>query len=111
MILRLWRGWTAPEQASAYQQLLTGQIAPAILQRGITGLNDLTVLRRDARELDPTAGSEVLTVMTFDNLSAVAAFAGGDPAAAVVPAAARELLSHWDEHSQHYTSLASFTGR
>ena len=52
MILRLWRGWTATETSStAYQELLTGQIAPAILARGIPGLRDLTVWRRDGAEL------------------------------------------------------------
>ena len=48
MILRLWRGWTSTEATStAYRELLTGQIAPAILARGIPGLRDLTVWRRD----------------------------------------------------------------
>ncbi len=108
MILRLWRGWTAPDQSQAYQQLLLGQVAPAILERGIPGLRDLTVLRRNARELDPASGSEMLTAMTFESMGAVAAFTGGDPETSVVPAAARRLLARFDEHSQHYTSLATF---
>jgi hypothetical protein len=110
MILRLWRGWTEPEQSEAYERLLLGQIAPAILDRGIPGLRDLTVLRRDPRELDPSQGAEILTAMTFDDLTAVAAFAGGDPSVSVVPDAARRLLSRFDQHSQHYVSLASFAG-
>ena len=58
MILRLWRGWTSTEATStAYRELLTGQIAPAILARGIPGLRDLTVWRRDPSELGgPGAG-------------------------------------------------------
>ena len=40
--------------------------------------------------------------MWFDSLDAVRAFAGEDFEAAVVPAAARELLSRFDERSQHY---------
>lgn len=110
MILRLWHGWTAPEQSQAYERLLTRQVAPAIVARGITGLRDLSVLRRDPLELDPAVGGEVLTVMTFDDLAAVSAFTGGDPSASVVPAAARRLLSRFDEHSQHYTSLSTYTG-
>lgn len=108
MILRLWRGWTAPEQSHGYEQLLTGQVAPAIFERRIPGLHDMTVLRRHPRELDPSMGGEVLTVMAFADLEAVAAFTGGDPASSVVPPAARQLLSRFDEHSQHYTSVASF---
>jgi len=111
MILRLWRGWTTPEQAPSYERLLLGEIAPAILDRGIAGLQDLTVLRRDLRELDPPRGGEILTAMTFDGLDAVAAFTGGDPSVSVVPAAARQLLSRFDEHSQHYISLATFPTR
>lgn len=109
MIVRLWRGWTAPEHTTAYEQLLTGQIAPAILRRGIPGLRDLTVLRRDPRELGPAAaGGETLTVMTFDDLTAVAAFTGGEPSASVVPPEARRLLARFDEYSQHYTRLATY---
>lgn len=111
MILRLWRGWTAPEHSSAYERLLLGEIAPAILERGISGLRDLTVLRRDPRELDPARGGEILTAMTFDDFAAIAAFTGGDPSVSVVPATARELLTRFDRHSQHYTSLATFPSR
>jgi hypothetical protein len=109
MILRLWHGWTAPAQTDAYERLLTGQIAPAIVERGIPGLRELRVLRRDPRELDPTTEIEFLTAMTFDDLAAVAAFTGGDPSSSVVPAAAQQLLSHFDAHSQHYTSRAVYT--
>lgn len=109
MILRLWRGWTPPAQSAAYERLLTGTIAPAILQRGVPGLLDLSVLRRHPMELDPADGGEILTAMTFDDLEAVAAFTGGDPRTSVVPPAARALLSRFDAHSAHYTSVARFT--
>ena len=78
MILRLWRGFTDPDLTAAYEDLLTGQIAPSIMARGVPGLHDLTVLRRHPLELDPAQGGEVLTAMTFTDLDAVAAFTGGD---------------------------------
>ena len=108
MILRLWRGWTAPGQSAAYEALLTGTIAPAILDRGVPGLQDLSVLRRDPAELDRADGGEILTAMTFDDMAAVAAFAGGDPRSSVVPPEARALLARFDRHSAHYTSVARF---
>lgn len=111
MIVRLWRGFTSQETSGAYERLLLGQIAPAILERGIPGLHDLTVLRREARELDPSQGGEFVTMMRFGDLAAIAAFTGGDPSASVVPPAARQLLSRFDEHSQHYTTLATFPSR
>jgi hypothetical protein len=43
-----------------------------------------------------------ITVMWFDSLDAVRAFAGEDHEAAVVPPAARRLLTRFDERSQHY---------
>lgn len=108
VIMRLWRGWTTPEQSTAYERLLLGEIAPAIVDRAVPGLRNLTVLRRDPRELNPAHHGEILTAMTFDDLDAVAAFTGCDPSVSVVPAAARQLLTRFDEHSQHYTSLATF---
>ncbi len=102
MILRTWRGWTAtPEDADAYAKLLNGTIAPAIMRRGIAGLRDLSVLRR----LDAAGETEFLTVMTFDDWSAVEEFAGPDATASVVPEQARAVLSRHDEHSQHYELL------
>jgi hypothetical protein len=99
MILRLWRGWATPGNADAYEQLLNGTIAPAIMRRGIAGLRELSVLRNEGDEV------EFLTVMTFDDWDAVAEFAGPDSRASVVPPAARALLAHFDEHSAHYELL------
>ncbi|MBB3677891.1 antibiotic biosynthesis monooxygenase [Modestobacter versicolor] len=110
MILRLWRGWTDPDRTAAYEELLTGRIAPGILARGVPGLHDLTVLRRAAVDQDPHPGTEFLTAMTFTDLAAVAAFTGGDPRASVVPPPARALLSRFDEHSRHYTTVQRFGG-
>jgi hypothetical protein len=43
-----------------------------------------------------------VTVMRFDSIEAVRAFAGDDYEAAVVPAAARRLLSRFDARSAHF---------
>ncbi len=40
--------------------------------------------------------------MWFDDLEAVRQFAGTDYETAVVPPAARALLTHFDDRSQHY---------
>jgi heme-degrading monooxygenase HmoA len=45
---------------------------------------------------------EFVTLMRFDSLAAVRAFAGADYERAVVPPAARALLSRFDERSLHY---------
>lgn len=101
MIIRAWNGWTTPGNATAYESLLNGTIAPGIMSRDIPGLHELTVLRRITQE----AEAHFLTLMTFENWPAVEQFTGPDPSASVVPPAARELLSRHDAHSQHFELL------
>jgi hypothetical protein len=103
MIVRIWHGWTTKEHADAYQQLLDTTIVPGILERGISGLRGVDILRRH----DPDDHEvEFLTIMTFDGWPAVEAFAGPDPTASVVPASARRLLARYDRHAQHYELIA-----
>jgi antibiotic biosynthesis monooxygenase (ABM) superfamily enzyme len=97
MILRIWHGWTAPERADAYEALLKDEIFAGIRARRIAGFRGIELLRRlGAGEV------EFVTIMRFDTLEAVREFAGADYEAAVVPAAARALLSRFDARSQHY---------
>ena len=103
MILRVWHGWTTDENADAYQQLLTTSIVPGIISEAIPGLAGVDILRRaDGHDGDV----EFVTMMTFDDWSAVETFAGSDRTGSVVPAAAREVLERYDEHSQHYEVVA-----
>ncbi|AXB42231.1 antibiotic biosynthesis monooxygenase [Amycolatopsis albispora] len=102
MILRVWHGWAAGTRAAAYEELLTTEIAPGILRRGIPGLRELSVLRREPDESSVDGLTEFVTTMTFDDWAAVRTFAGDDLTGAVVPPEARALLTRFDEHSQHY---------
>lgn len=97
MISRVWRGWTLPANADRYQQLLLGTVFPGIERRGIDGYRGIELYRRvDGPEV------EFMTVMFFDSLAAVKAFAGDDHETAVVPPAARELLARFDQRSAHF---------
>jgi antibiotic biosynthesis monooxygenase (ABM) superfamily enzyme len=97
VIVRIWHGWTAPENADAYEQLLQEEIFVGIGNRRIPGYHGIRLLRR-------TVGSEVefVTIMTFGGFDAVREFAGEDFEAAVVPPKARALLARFDQRSQHY---------
>jgi antibiotic biosynthesis monooxygenase (ABM) superfamily enzyme len=97
VIVRIWHGWTAPENADVYEALLKEEIFVGIGDRNIPGYYGIRLLRR-------TVGSEVefVTIMTFESLDAVRQFAGEDYEVAVVPAKARALLSRFDQRSQHY---------
>ena len=97
MISRIWHGWTTSANADAYEALLKSEIFVGIQEREIAGYRGIHLLRRDL-------GNEVefVTIMWFDSLDAVRAFAGEKYEVAVVPPKARMLLSHFDERSQHY---------
>ena len=97
MISRIWHGWTTLAKADAYESLLQDEIFVGIAQREIAGYRGIRLLRR---AVDNEV--EFVTIMWFDSLEAVRAFAGEDYEAAVVPPKARALLSRFDERSQHY---------
>lgn len=100
MIVRIWHGWTTPELAPAYANLLQTEIFHAIAERGIVGFLGIELLAQER-----PAEVEFITIMRFDSLESVKVFAGEDYEQAVVPPEARELLSRFDERSQHYESL------
>ena len=97
MISRIWRGWTPPQNADAYENLLRNEIFPGILARKISGFRRVKLYRAPV-------GDEVefVTVMWFDSMEAVKAFAGADHETAVVPPKARAVLKRFDARSQHY---------
>lgn len=97
MIGRVWHGWTTPENAAVYERLLEEKIFPGIAAKGVPGYRGIQLFRR-------TVGDEVefKTIMWFDSLDDVRAFAGADYEQAYVPPEARAVLARFDEHSQHY---------
>jgi heme-degrading monooxygenase HmoA len=97
MIARIWHGWTTPERGDAYEALLKEEVFVGIVDREIPGFRRIELLRRDLSE-----EVEFVTVMWFESLDAVRAFAGADYSRAVVPPEARALLKRFDERSAHY---------
>lgn len=100
MILRFWRGWTRPEHADEYAALLSNVIFPEILSRGIDGLIDVQMMRRD--ETGEDGEVEFATIMRFDRLESVKNFMGEDYKQAHIPAAAQKLFTRWDKVCAHY---------
>lgn len=96
MIVRVWRGWTKPEDGEAYEQLLRTNVFPA-LGESVPGFRGAYVLRRDAGGED-----EFLVLTLFDSLEAVHAFAGDDCQKPVIEPDAARLLSRGDERAVHY---------
>ena len=100
MISRVWHGWTNRENADAYEKLLRTEIFTNIADRSIQGYRGIHLLRRNVED-----GVEFMTIMWFDSLDAVRKFAGEDYETAVVPPAAEQLLSRFDNRSTHYQVL------
>jgi antibiotic biosynthesis monooxygenase (ABM) superfamily enzyme len=101
MIERVWRGWTTRDNAEAYERLLRDEIFPGIAARGVPGYTGIRLLRRQLS----SGEMEFMTIMSFDSVDAVRAFAGGDYERAYVPQAAREVLLRFDQTSAHYEVL------
>jgi len=97
MICRIWHGWTTPANADAYEGLLRSEIFHGIAERRIPGYRGIELLRKAGAE-----SVEFVTMMWFDSIEAVRAFAGPDYEVAVVPPAARALLQRFDARSAHY---------
>jgi antibiotic biosynthesis monooxygenase (ABM) superfamily enzyme len=95
LITRLWRGWTALEDAQAYADFLLGSLFPSM--REIDGFVDADVLRR--REGDEMA---FVTLIRFDSLDAIRAFAGDDYEVPVLEPEALALLSRYEERATHF---------
>ena len=97
MIGRIWHGWTTPQNADIYQDLLKTKVLPGIAAMNIPGYRNIQVFRR-------LLGDEVefITIMRFDSLDAVKRFVGEDYEVAHVPPEARRVLARFDERSQHY---------
>lgn len=104
MISRIWHGWTTPQNADTYEELLKEEIFVGIQNRQIPGFKGIQLLRREIME-----EVEFITIMTFESLDAVREFAGEDYESAVVPEKARKLLSRFDERSQHYEIIVERT--
>ena len=107
MIVRIWYGWTVPENADAYEQLLNQTIVPGIIARDIAGLLSVEIVRSQ----NVSDGEvEFVTVMRFDDWAAVEAFAGPGGTGSVVPPEAQRLLRRYEAHSRHY-DVAGFHER
>jgi hypothetical protein len=97
LICRLWRGWTSPENADAYERVVRDEVIPGIEARRIPGFRHIDLMKRDL-------GGEIefQTIMWFDSLAAIKAFMGEDYSVSHVPMEARAVLNSFDDRAAHY---------
>ena len=95
MIARVWRGYTPPESADAYESMLKPELLPGLSTK--PGFRGSYLLRRASDE-----EVEFITIILWDSLDAVRALTGPDYEAAVVPEERRKHLSRYDAKATHY---------
>ena len=95
MIARIWHGYTTPENADAYENMLKPEVLPGISKK--QGYKGTYLLRRPS-------GDEVefITIMLWASLDDIRAVAGENYEVAIVPPERRKVLKRWDERSLHY---------
>ena len=101
-IKRIWHGWTTPENADIYHNLLHDEVFPGIEVKNIPGYLGIELLRRDLED-----EVEFITIMTFQSLQYVIDFQGEDYKRCYVPEAAQKVLKRWDQISSHYEAIES----
>jgi antibiotic biosynthesis monooxygenase (ABM) superfamily enzyme len=99
-IKRIWHGWTTPENADIYKNVLLNKVIPGIEAKKIPGYHGIEILRREI-------GDEVefVTIMTFDDLQNVINFQGEDYKRSYVPDEAKSVLKRWDLEAAHYDGI------
>src|SRR5712692_5811754 len=97
MIARIWHGWTKRSDARTYEKMLHDEILPGIVGSKIAGCKGAELFIREAGE-----EVEFVTLLRFDSIDAVKAFAGESYETPVIHPEARRLLTQFDERSQHY---------
>lgn len=100
MIARHWRGWTKPEDAEAYEQLVRSVVLPGLA--AIAGYRGGYILRSDG-----PSESEFAVINFFESLDAVRRFAGEDYSTPVFEPEARKLLSRVESFATHYEVRAN----
>lgn len=104
-VARIWRGWTTIENADAYQQVVDGEVLPAIFARSIPGLVGAHLMRADKVEDEEV---EFTTVMWFESLGSVKNFMGEDYQRSHVPESAQSVLKRFDSEAKHFHIIDYF---
>ena len=97
MVARIWYGYASIENADAYEKFLKTEFLPAIEQKEIPGYRRFQLLRKEENG-DVT----FVTIMWFDSLEQIKAFAGDDYEKAIVHPTAQALLKKYDQYSHHF---------
>ena len=96
-IIRTWTGWTTPENAPVYEDMLINEVFPTVKKNGVEGLEKVSI-----STLEKQDEVEFFLVLQFDNLNSVKKFAGENYTQAYIPDNAKKVLSRYDSNAQHF---------
>ena len=101
MIARVWQGYTKPEHAQSYENMLKPELLPGISNK--KGYKGSYLLRRNLG-----AEVEFITILLWESLADVRAAAGHDDyETAIVPEDRRKYLARYDAKAAHYEVAAT----
>jgi heme-degrading monooxygenase HmoA len=101
MIARVWHGFTKPEHAQSYEDMLKPELLPGISMK--TGYRGSYLLRRDLG-----AEVEFITILLWESLADLRAAAGhSDYEKAIIPEERRKYLTRFDTEAAHYEIAAT----
>lgn len=101
MIARVWHGYTKPEHAQSYEDMLKPELLPGISQK--KGYRGSYLLRRDLG-----AEVELITILLWDSLADLRAAAGHDDfETAIIPEERLKYLARFDTKAAHYDVAAT----
>jgi heme-degrading monooxygenase HmoA len=99
MIARVWHGSTRPENADAYEAMLKPELLPGLSK--VPGFKGSYFLKRDVGD-----ETEFITILLWESLEALKAFAGEDYELSIIPEGRRKYLSKHDEKAAHYEVIS-----
>ena len=103
-VARIWRGWTSLEDAEKLEHILRKEAIPSIEVNKPSGLKGIELLTMNI-------GNEVMftTIMYFDTIESIKAFAGNDYSKAHIDPAVRPMLKKYDQIVEHHIVKESRT--
>jgi heme-degrading monooxygenase HmoA len=103
MIARHWKATARSNQVAPYLEHLRSETFPALSK--IPGFRRATVLSKPG-----ASGVDLLVVTEWESRESIAAFAGENPDAAVVPAVVQAMMVSFDRTVDHYEVIGVHPG-
>lgn len=100
MIARVWHGSTKRENADAYETMLKPELLPGVSK--VQGYKGSYLLRKDSPD-----EVEFITIMLWDSIDALRAFAGPNYETSIIPEERRRYLSRHDAKAAHYEIVST----